>query len=968
MNAGSKKDFFVSYNQNDRRIAEWIAWVLEEEGYSTVIQAWDFGAGGNFVLDMQQAAIDAERTIAVLSRNSLKSEFVQAEWAAAFKRDPSGKERRLMPIRVGDCQPLGLWAQIVYVDLVGKEKEEAKELIRCAAVAAVKKVRGKPSQEPEYVLSSHKPEPIYPPSIAQNLPRINDVFVGRELDLEELHQKLQTGRATAISAIAGMGGIGKTELAAQYAVQHRDLGTYPGGICWLKGREELGTQIVGFGRSRLHLSIPEEVELSEQVHLCWAQWRAEESLIVFDDVQEYVEIEPFLPPQRSHFKVLLTTRSRFGSPVQNHEIKVLSEAASLNLLRAIVSDERIDQDLETAKQVCEWLGYLPLGLELVGRYLARRKGTSIVKLWERLQAQKLAAKALLEAEPGMTASLGVTAAFELSWQELDLKAQQLAALLSLFALAEIPWSLVQACLPEADEEELEDLREEQLVNLSLLSFEGGENYQLHQLLREFFAVKRSQMPEDEEWKRSFCAVMSAIANQMPTTWTLASIEQFSATIPHLKESATTLEAWLADEDVYKPGNRLGQFYEGQSVFWEAEEWYLHCRSLLTQRLGKKHIGMAISLSNLARLYQLQGRYEEAEPLFTQALELCQSLFDKYHPYIALSLNNLALLYESQGRYKEAELLFIQALELHQLLFDKNRPEVATSLHNLARLYRSQGRYEQAEPLFIQALQLMRSLLGENHPDVATSLGNLAELYFLQGRYEEAEPLYIQTLQLTRSLFDEKHPHVAASLHNLAAFYKSQRYYEQAESLLIQALELRRFLFGENHPAVAASLHNLAELYRSLERYEQAEPFYLQALQLMRSLLGENHPDVATSLGNLAGLYRSLERYEQAESLFIQTLQIHQRILGQNHPHVAAGLNNLAGLYITLERFAEVEPLYLRAIAILYEQLGANHPTTETAWGNFLEFLRQVIQRDRTAELSNHSITRSLLQQLQNEES
>jgi NB-ARC domain len=293
---------------------------------------------------------------------------------------------------------------------------------------------------------------------------------------------------------------------------------------------------------------------------------------VFDDVQNYADIKPFLPPQGSQFRVLLTTRKYLDGSVKQYEIAVLSEDASLELLRSLVPNGRIDADLAGAKQLAEWLGYLPLGLELVGRYLASKKGTSIAKLWQRLQEQKLAAKALLEAEPNMTRSLGVAAAFKLSWQELNLKAQQIAARLSLFALAEIPWVLVQACLPEADEEELEDLRDEQLVNLSLLSFEGEDSYQLHQLLREFFAVKRSQLAEEEDMKRSFCGVMSAIADQMPTDWTLSSIEQFSAAMPHLKESTTTLLPWLTDEDIYKPATRLGQFYLGQSAFGEAEEW------------------------------------------------------------------------------------------------------------------------------------------------------------------------------------------------------------------------------------------------------------------------------------------------------------------------------------------------------------------------------------------------------------
>ncbi|MEP0896887.1 MULTISPECIES: tetratricopeptide repeat protein [Leptolyngbya] len=712
-------DFFISYNHHDRGFAAWIAWILEAESYRVVIQAWDFGAGGNFVLEMQKAASEAKRTIAVLSKYSLESGYVQAEWAAAFAKDSMGLERSLIPIRVGECTPQGLWAQIVYVDLVGVEEAEAEERVVQAANRAVTKERGKPSEKPEYPRSQIESKPVYPPSIPENLPRLSDVFVGRTEDLKKLHEQVKSGKPTAISAIAGMGGIGKTELAAQYASQQRDLGVYPGGVLWLSARTDLSEQIIEFARYQLQLNIPEDVEPERKVQDIWKQWQQKETLIVLDDVKDYGAIQRFLPPQRSYFKVLLTTRSRFGSPVQNYEIKVLSEAASLELLRSLVGDGRIDQDLDTAKRVCEWLGYLPLGLELVGRYLARKKGTSIAKLWERLQAQRLAAKALLEAEPGMTATLGVVAAFELSWQELNEDAQRLAMLLSLFALAEIPWSLVQACLPDADEEELEDLRDQQLVNLSLLSFERDGMYQIHQLLREFFAVKRSTMPEEEAMKRSFCAVMSAIAEQMPGDWTLSSIEQFSATMPHLKEATTTLEPWLVDNDIYKPATRLGQFYEGQAAFAEAEEWYLHCRSISTQRLGESHPDVATSLNNLAGLYESQGRYEEAEPLLIQALELYRSLLGETHPDVASSLNNLAGLYYSQGRYEEAEPLYVQALELRRSLLGETHPDVASSLNNLAGLYYSQGRYEEAEPLYMRSLAISERALGVSHPTTMT---------------------------------------------------------------------------------------------------------------------------------------------------------------------------------------------------------------------------------------------------------
>ncbi|MBD1854027.1 MULTISPECIES: tetratricopeptide repeat protein [Leptolyngbya] len=828
MSTDTKKDFFVSYNRHDKAWAEWIAWILEESGYTVVIHAWDFRLGGNFVLDMHDAIDNTRRTIAVLSPNYLKSEFAQPEWAAAFVQDPKGKNRTLIPVRVEACELTGLLRALVYMDLVGVAKAEAQELL----LRAVSDERTKPSRSSEFPQLG----------IPANLPLANQLFVGREQALEELHLQVRSGELTAISSIKGMGGIGKTELALQYALKHLKAQDYPGGVCWLKAREDIGLQIVQFAREKLGMIPPDDRELMAQVEWCWTNWQKAATLIVFDDVQAYADIQPFLPKHRDQFRVLLTTRKYLDGSVRNYEIQMLSEPASLELLRRLVSDGRIEKDLETTKQVCEWLGYLPLGLELVGRYLARKKGCSVAKLWERLQDDRLEAISLQKVEAGMTATLNVIKAFELSWQELNADAQKLAALLSLFALAEIPWSLVQQCLPEADEEELEDLRDEQLVNLSLLSFEGGENYQLHQLLREFFTWKRSQMPEDEEMKRSFCGVMVANAHQFPHRLTLEIIEPVSFVIPHLKEAAATLNLWLTDENLITPSVNIGWFYAEQLAFGKAEEWYKQCREIAIQRLGQDHTDVATSLNYLAILYQSLGRYIDAEPLLLQALEIRQRQFGSDHLDVAQSLNNLATLYQSQERYIDAE------------------------------------------PLLLQALEISQRQLGADHPNVAWSQSNLGELYRSLGRYIDAEPL------------------------------------------LLQALEIRQRQFGSDHPEVATSLNNLALLYWSQERYVDAEALYIQALQISRKPLGEDHPDMAL------------------------------------------WLSNLAGLYATMERYVEAEILYLQAFSIFYERLGEMHHCTQDTLEEFVYFLQEIAQSDRTSELSDHPLTRSLLQQLQNEES
>lgn len=144
--ASIRRDFFISYNRKDKQWAEWIAWHLEAANYTTFIQAWDFKAGSNFVADMQMAATNAERTIAVLSKHYLHSRFVQPEWHAAFAQDPTGEKGLLIPVRVRECEPQGLLPQIVYIDLVDLPGEVAKSTL----LTGVKRDRKKPTIAPEY--------------------------------------------------------------------------------------------------------------------------------------------------------------------------------------------------------------------------------------------------------------------------------------------------------------------------------------------------------------------------------------------------------------------------------------------------------------------------------------------------------------------------------------------------------------------------------------------------------------------------------------------------------------------------------------------------------------------------------------------------------------------------------------------------------------------------------------------------
>ena len=139
-------DFFISYNHADQQWAEWVAWVLEEAGYTTRIQAWDFRPGSNFVLEMDEAARLGERTITILSPNYLGSDFVAPEWAAAFAGDPRGRTRTVIPVRIAASRADGLLGQLVWIDLVELSRVDAK----AALLAGLQPGRRKPVTEPAY--------------------------------------------------------------------------------------------------------------------------------------------------------------------------------------------------------------------------------------------------------------------------------------------------------------------------------------------------------------------------------------------------------------------------------------------------------------------------------------------------------------------------------------------------------------------------------------------------------------------------------------------------------------------------------------------------------------------------------------------------------------------------------------------------------------------------------------------------
>jgi tetratricopeptide (TPR) repeat protein len=784
-------------------------------------------------------------------------------------------------------------------------------------------------------------------------------FLGRDKFFSTIHHRLNQERHNQRwLVLQGMPGVGKSELALQYALKHKD--DYTGGILWIDtrgGESEIAARIISFAKARLNLPVPDDPEssLADRVKWCWDRWNTigKPVLLIFDDLTREV-CESIASPENSsnilmpinaeQFRVLITSRYDLGDPFYHIDIPVLDSQHAIELLNKTVSraPERLEGDENQAisiEIVETLLGYLPLGIELIGRYLNQRRTLSIPELVQQLKAQKLKDRCSLEkGNQVMTAQRGVWAALSLSWKALDEEAQELAMRLGLCAFTSIPWEMIEKCYaPGADLYALAEARDFQLVNASLLKWSNGE-YRLHMLVWEFFR-EQLDMPEHvakaPTWKKEFCHAVAYFIQYIDEFATEAGINNIRPIIPHaIHGISSSYGSQESIDALMQMFSGVFAFFYSQGLYKEgikyAEQWVADARLFR----GEQHLDVAISLNNLASLYYTQGHYEKAELLHIQALELFRSLSGEQQPHVATSFNNLAEIYYAQGHHERAKPLYIQALELFRSLFGEQHPYVATSIDNLAKLYCAQGHYEEAEPLYKQALELRRSLLGEQHPSIAASLNGLAGAYRAQGHYEKAEPLYIEALELRRSLLGEQHPDVAMSLNSLALLYDGHGCYEKAEPLYIEALELFRSFLGEQHPDLVGCLNNLARNYHNRGHYEKAEPLYIEALNLSDLLFNEHHHKVKIRIrSNLVELYYAQGRYEKAEPLCIQALELRRSLLGEQHPDVASTFNMLAEIYCAQGRYEKAEPLYIQALELRRSLLGEQHPDVASTFNS-----------------------------------
>lgn len=760
-----------------------------------------------------------------------------------------------------------------------------------------------------------------------NVPyRRNPLFTGREDILEHLHTLLHSGNRVALTqvqAISGLGGMGKTQTAIEYAYRHRE--EYRA-VFWCRA-ETGGALIADF------VSIAELLDLREkedqdqrlvvQAVRHWLQTHTD-WLLILDNIEDLALIDDVLPAESAGHLVLTTRTQVTGALAQRIDLGQMEpqESALFLLRRAklLGLDARLGEaapaDRATAMAIAHLLGSLPLALDQAGAYI-EETGCSLFDYLERYRARQAA---LLNRRGNLVADHpeSVSTTLSLSFERVEQANPVAADLLRLYAFLD-PDAIPEELLSEVDpklssilqpvsadplilDEALAALRKYSLLHRN----PATRTFTVHRLVQ---AVLKERMGEQEQryWaERTVLAVNRVFPSGDDATWSLC-----QRYLPHAEACVALIDRW---EMVFAEAGRLlnqaGTYLWGRAQYAQAEALLCKARDIRMQALGAQHSDVAETLNNLGVLYWDQARYTEAEPLFLHALPIWEQELGPQHPHTAICLGNLAYLYFDQGRYAEAEALYRRVLAIHE------------------------------------------QQVGQEH-NMAYSLNGLGMLYLDLGRYTEAELFFRRALAIWEQHLGPEHRHTTESLQNLARLYRIQRKYKKAEPLLLRVLAIREEKLGPEHPVTAQTLSNLGLLYVEQERYSEAEPLSQRALAIREQNIGVEHPRMAYSLNNLGLLYLNQERYTEAQPLLQRALMIREEQLGPEHLYTAESLHNLARLYARQGRCAEAEPLYQRALRIREQKLGPEHPHTITTRECYIDLLGNMKQEGNARSLLNH---------------
>lgn len=615
-------------------------------------------------------------------------------------------------------------------------------------------------------------------------------MVGRRDALAEVRRQLCDGKCTSIgqtAAFQGLGGLGKTQLAVEYAHAYRN--EYPNGVIWINADQDITAQLIKLTEDARWVSPLSDQPFKIQTALRRLR-ETSDCLIVFDNLEQLADIKDFLPKPQANPHLLVTSRTEQPgfNPVA---LNILTPELGLQLLIQEAGREPDgEEQTQAAQLIVERLDGLPLALELAGAYLRRRPAVSWGQYLELLRDNPRSAfPARLQGESltGHEADIYTTLKINETLFEEEPLLREVLDLLTWSGSAPMAVPLVCATLGQNKSSILTGALSLGVALRILQQPDGGERYAIHRLVRE---VRREDVPLEtrHDWVEGCGRCLG--------DWFEAHREDFRD-LPIFEASLDHLEAWR---------------HNAESMGFTL----LAVRMMWLQAYPPFH----------------WGRYADAKRDIECALTLYQAADKADTALQAHLLSDLASMTSKIGNDKLALKLGEQALAVRRELHGYDHSDTARSLANIAYYHSRLGNRDKALTLGQQALDIRLNLFGEEHPDTASSLSNVAVDHNRLGKNDKALELGQQALAIRRNLLGEEHPLTAHSLNNIAGCFNALGKYNEAIEFSQQALVIRRKQLGDEHPDTIQNQYNVIRyLFNANKKPEAIQHFHAQFKRL-----------------------------------------------------------------------------------------------------------------------------------------
>ncbi|HET6356245.1 FxSxx-COOH system tetratricopeptide repeat protein [Streptomyces sp.] len=923
----SSDSIFISYAGSDRQWAEWVAWRLQEAGHRVELDVWHWHTGEDFVRRMSEALAKATAVMALFSPAYFAAgRFTEEEWTAALASRDRFIPVVIQPLEAGELPPI--LASRLWKELHGLDETTA-------TAALVEAVRGPtpPTSPPAFPGAAtqtappapvvrHQPRPRFPSSTGLpdvwNVRRRNPHFTGREMVIDDLRSELLAEQQVAVQALHGSGGIGKTQIAVEYA--HRFAGQYD--LVWWVDAEKVDQVPQAYAElaARLDVARPEAGTEANARSAMQGLRTLDRWLIILDNAEDRDKLDEWLPDGDGH--VLITSRnSAWQLTVPGLPLDVFSRRDSLAYLNGRLPALTAEQ----ANSLAGVLGDLPLalaqavGVLTAGMPLARYRQLLDTKTSDLLSHGDT---------PGYPDSLKATVT--IASERLSVSHDDALALLRLLSflgpdpvptlwladargrLATIPGDPDDLMWPQS--------AIEPLAHFGLARVEH-ETVQIHRLTQ---AIVRDHASRGHVGAihADLAALLSAADPgnpQLPQTWPpWATLTSHLTAARHTIGAHPDLRPTLLNAARYliQSGQRRAAHDLTHTLY---ESWAVG--------LGEDHPDTLHSAQAFADALCDLGRHAEARRTVEDTLERRRRLLGEDHPDTLHSAHDLAITLENLGRHAEARPMHEDTLERRRRVLGEGHPETLRSAHSRAVSLHFLGNYAEARRLDEDTLERRRRLLGEDHPDTLRSARELAvSLHFL-GHYAEARRLEEDTLERRRRVLGEDHPDTLQSARELAVTLDSLGRHAEARREHEDTLERRRRVLGEDHPDTLRSAHDVAVTLHNLGHHGEARRLEEDTMERRRRVLGEDHLDTLQSAHDVAVTLHNLGHYAAARPMHEDTMERRRRLLGEDHPDTLRSARDLAVTLHNLGRHAEARRMHEDTLERRRRLLGEDHPDT-----------------------------------------